>query len=241
MVWRVFSSVRRQSRVCQDAVLTAVGTTLGACFRVRNRRKIDSLIAKAGGFRCRIVGSVIVRVPGWTCEFRFVDPVYAWVCAAKKMSEREVLKFRYEPRFNELGQRLYGTSVACGEIMRRACARVERKINWNDSELPRGPALFGISWDGGNASKRRSYTPILISVGNTDSASPDTCVCVGYLPVLPPGMKDSDLRRMIVQKCIGEIIHIINDSEANGFTCTLHADECVHTHSNRICIFKTLF
>ena len=90
---------------------------------------------------------------------------------------------------------------------------------------PRGPALFGISWDGGNASKRRSYTPILISVANTDSASPDTCVCVGYLPKLPPGVtkkKDSDVRRELVQKCIGAIIKVINASAAAGFTCTVH-------------------
>ena len=146
--------------------------------------------------------------------------------AAKKMSEKEPLFFDFEPRFNNLGQRLYGTSVPCGEVMRLACERVNGKKIWH-SGIKRGPALFGISWDGGNASKRRAYTPILISVGNSDSASPDTCVCVGYLPALPTFIKDNDVRRLLVQKCIGEIIKVVNASADNGFTCTLHNDKWV--------------
>ena len=91
-----------------------------------------------------------------------------------------------------------------------------------DIKLPRGPALFGISWDGGAASKRRSYTPIIVSCGNTDSASCDTCQCIGYMPVIR-GDTDSDVRRILVQRCIGAVVKVINDSAESGFTCTLHA------------------
>ena len=88
-----------------------------------------------------------------------------------------------------------------------------------DSTLKRGPALFGISWDGGQASKRRSYTPIIISVGNTDSASSDTCFCIGYLPTL--GSSDADARRILVQRCIGSILEVVDMSSERGFTCIL--------------------
>ena len=91
-----------------------------------------------------------------------------------------------------------------------------------DANLKRGPALFGLSWDGGQASKRRSYTPIIVSVGNTDSASSDTCFCIGYLPTLDNS--DSEVRRVLVQRCIGSILEVLDDNSERGFTCIL-ADE----------------
>ena len=96
-----------------------------------------------------------------------------------------------------------------------------------DKDLPRGPALVGVSWDGGAASKRRSYTPILLSVANTDSASSDTVKCIGYLPTIPSANADSDARRRLVQRCIGAIVKVINASAANGFMCVLHNKEGV--------------
>ena len=88
----------------------------------------------------------------------------------------------------------------------------------------RGPAIFGISWDGGQASKRRSYTPIIVSVGNTDSASSATCACIGYMPTLPdtlPNSVKSDCRRKLVQHCIGAILKVVNECAERGFTCML--------------------
>ena len=87
--------------------------------------------------------------------------------------------------------------------------------------MQRGPALFGISWDGGQASKRRSYTPIIVSVGNTDSASRDTCFCIGYLPTLKSDT-DSDVRRVLVQRSIGAILKVLDDSALRGFTCLIY-------------------
>ena len=96
-----------------------------------------------------------------------------------------------------------------------------------DAALKRGPALFGISWDGGQASRRRSYTPIIISVGNTDSASSDTCFCIGYLPTV--NSAHSDVRRVLVQRCIGSILKVLDDNSERGFTCIL-ADEQGREH-----------
>ena len=91
------------------------------------------------------------------------------------------------------------------------------------STMKRGPALFGLSWDAGQASKRRSYTPIIVSVGNTDSASKDTCFCIGYLPSVG-GHSDSDTRRVLVQRCIGAILKVLDTNSDRGFTCLI-ADE----------------
>ena len=93
-----------------------------------------------------------------------------------------------------------------------------------DARLKRGPALFGLSWDGGQASKRRSYTPILVSVGNTDSASSDTCFCIGYLPTQCGSDSHADKRRVLVQRCIGAILQVLDTIAERGFTCVL-ADE----------------
>jgi len=93
-----------------------------------------------------------------------------------------------------------------------------------DNNLPRGPALFGLSWDGGVASKRRSYTPIIVSVGNTDSTSCETCICIGYLPQLPDGT-DSDVRRLLVQRCISAITKVLDDHAKKGFTCILQGTD----------------
>ena len=99
-----------------------------------------------------------------------------------------------------------------------------------DARLKRGPALFGISWDAGQASKRRSYTPIIVSVGNTDSTSSDTCFCIGYLPTM--GRADADARRALVQRCIGSILKVVNMISERGFTCILADGKekgCEHT------------
>ena len=88
--------------------------------------------------------------------------------------------------------------------------------------MPRGPALLGLSWDGGQASKRRSYTPILVSVANTDSASSTTCHCIGYLPKCTT-VVSSDVKRVLVQRCIGAILKVVNSCATRGFTCRLHA------------------
>ena len=93
--------------------------------------------------------------------------------------------------------------------------------------IPVGPALFGLSWDAGNASRRRSYTPILISVGNTDYSGLHTYKCVAYMPklLLSEEMLKTDLgkraRHELVQQCITAIVKVIEQAGAKGFKCTL--------------------
>jgi hypothetical protein len=112
-------------------------------------------------------------------------------------------------------QRLYGGSVAHGEIMRKAC-----------SNVPTEPALIGLSLDYGQASKRRSYCPITLSVGNTDSRCMDACECIGYLPELELGAEENTVAARAVkhdlrQACVGAIIAVIEASAEHGFYCML--------------------
>ena len=94
-----------------------------------------------------------------------------------------------------------------------------------------GPALFGLSWDAGNASKRRSYTPILISVGNTDYAGLDGCICIGFMPQLQLSDKQrsspegKQALHELKQACAGAIIDIIESAGKTGFKCFLSNQE----------------
>ena len=175
--------------------------------------------------------------------FTFIDPVFAWSTCADKLSGEHNLYFKYKAlKHPTSGDLLYGSSVQNGMIMKKACERLPRfglvskrhvslLTNITTSHrtpLPTGPALFGISWDAANATKRRSYTPILISVGNTDYCGLNSCVCIGYLPLLPLSAGDESkdegklARHELVQGCIGAIIDVIEDCAQRGFKCMLN-------------------
>ena len=63
-------------------------------------------------------------------EFTFVDPLYAWANIAAELSRTVPLHFKYEPMYSPgTHQRLYGTSVKCGEVMRKASERVARYVS----------------------------------------------------------------------------------------------------------------
>jgi len=96
------------------------------------------------------------------------------------------------------------------------------------SPIPAGAALFGLSWDAGLASRRRSYTPIIISVGNTDYSGMNACSCIAYLPELPLSKKiaatgeGKRARHELVQACAGAIIDVLESHAQNGFRSVLH-------------------
>ena len=131
-MWRVFCSVRRQTRVCQSAVLRAVRPVLNHEDKKRwplDRRQLDVLVGKAGGFNCRVMRTVKIEIKGGPVEFAFLDPVYAWCSTAFCCSREMPLHFRYVARVDPAtNQRLFGTTVQCGEIMRKACERVKSRL-----------------------------------------------------------------------------------------------------------------
>ena len=150
-------------------------------------------------------------------RFTFIDPVFAWtLCAQKLVKLNHELHFKFKPLFHPTtGQRLFGASVVHGEIMRKACS---------NCPLGAGPALIGLSYDGGQASRRRSYTPIIVSVGNTDYCGLEACVCVAYMPKLPKHVSkkhQNDALHKLTQTCIGAIVDVVESCGQNGFVCSL--------------------
>lgn len=133
-MWRLFCSVRTETRVCQTAVLRAVRPMLDPLLLPKwpkDRRALDRMIEKLGGFRSRIMRAVKIDMTDFgldTLEFTFVDPVYAWATAALRVSRSLPLYFEFCPLHDpETHERLYGTSVKCGEVMKKSCARVQSR------------------------------------------------------------------------------------------------------------------
>ena len=107
--------------------------------------------------------------------FRFVDPVWAWICAAQRQPPREMhwVPKRMTPP-EDSRDFYYGGGVQFGEAFASACGT-----------CPTGtfPMLIKLHWDGAHAHGMHS-TPICIGVGNTNSESADTKYCIGYMPTL---------------------------------------------------------
>lgn len=231
-MWRVLNALNRTSKTTQSAVLLACQRMLPRSQRhlwPRSRQAVDTKIKKeCGSFFPQVVHSVAIDLShhglpelAQPIQFKFVDPIFAWACCARRLSQPvDLLHFKFISHTHPTsGERLYGGSVAHGEIMRVACSRV-----------PTEPALIGLSLDFGQASKRRSYAPIILSVGNTDSRIMDACTCISYLPDLALGAdlgKAAAQRAMhdLRQACMGAIIKVIEASGEHGFHCLLGGHE----------------
>ena len=135
-MWRLFCAVRKQTRVCQSAVLRAVRPALSPACLPRwpvDRRQLDRFISKAGGFHSRVLRKVLIDMTDQktdSLEFTFVDPLYAWAHIADTLSRTVPLHFQYAPVYSPgTRQQLYGSSVKCGEVMRKSCERVARYVS----------------------------------------------------------------------------------------------------------------
>ena len=231
----MLDAVVDQSKVTQSKVLRAVLPMLSYQEQKswpKSRNQIDVAITKTvGNFYARVTRRVRIdlhhigldglRKP---IEFVFIDPLFAWAACAEQLSHDYTLYFEHQSlRHPVTGEQMYGASVKNGTIMEEACKRVPTR-----SSVRTGPALLGLSWDAGNASRRRSYTPIVISVGNTDYSGLQACSCVAYLPELPlsSGEMSTPLgkqaRHELVQACAAAIIDVIDECAQDGFLCTLN-------------------
>ena len=91
-MWRLFSSVRTETRVCQSAVLRAVRPMVDPLLVSRwptDRRALDRMIDKLGGFNSRIMRDVHIDMKDVgldVVKFTFVDPIYAWAATALRVS-----------------------------------------------------------------------------------------------------------------------------------------------------------
>lgn len=135
-MWRVLFAVRTAAKTVQSAVLSACRRMLPPRQRhlwPNSRAQIDNKIRKSlGSFHARILRQVHIDlsqhgVPevATPISFSFMDPIYAWAFCAHRVSAFEKLHFAYiAHKHPSTGERLYGASVAHGDVMRRACRKV---------------------------------------------------------------------------------------------------------------------
>ena len=242
---RVLNAVLALPKTTQTKVLQAVLPMLSPQERKlwpRSRSQVDDKIVQTvGNFHSRVmrhvsidlshIGLAGLRKP---IDFTFIDPIFAWTVCANQVSHEHTLHFTHQPLHHPVtGERMYGASVKHGTIMEEACKRVPVR-----ADVRTGPALFGLSWDAGQATRRRSYTPIVISVANTDYSGLLSCKCIAYLPHLPLSSaemstdKGKRARHELVQTCAKSIIKIIDGCARDGFLCTLNTgfvlSVCIH-------------
>ena len=129
-MWQVLQAVQYQSKVTQDKVLQAVRPLLSAKGRrewPKTRLQIDNRINKTvGSFYPRVTRHADINLNRWNIvglekpvRFTFIDPIFAWVRCANKLSHQHHLHFKYEElRHPDTGELLYGSSVANGLIMK---------------------------------------------------------------------------------------------------------------------------
>ena len=108
-------------------------------------------------------------------EFKFSDPVWAWVRAAYKQPASEMQWVPKVQCTRGLENHVcYGGGLQFGEAFAEACR-----------SCPEGtrPMLISLHWDGSHAYGLHA-TPICVGVGNTNSVSSSTQYCIGYMPVI---------------------------------------------------------
>ena len=211
---------------CRDIFVTPQMKTRFASSVRQLRGKTLSI---AGDFPSLVLHSVTVdlsnfQIPGISqVQFRFVNPLWAWVTAANDMLDAgHVMHFVPKAMYHEItNQMLYGAGVAFGE-----------KMQWAASHTPPGgkPALFAISFDGAESGvSNRNMYPVCVGVMNFDGAEPLANGLVGYIPALdvPKVFKKKHsktylrARNHVFQTCIGVILDEIENVARDGFTAHL--------------------
>ena len=129
-LWRLLQAVHLESKVTQTNVLKAVKPLLPSSARKdwpSSRKHMDDAIQrKMGSISSRITRRVVIDLDELTepIVFEFIDPVFAWANCAYKLSEKHEMHWKYKPLVHPVtGERLFGASVANGDIMREACRR----------------------------------------------------------------------------------------------------------------------
>ena len=154
-----------------------------------------------------------------TITFRFLNPIWAWLMAAQRFPPEDLQWLPYVQRHPVSGERLYGGGVQFGKAFSHAY-----------KSCPRGtyPMLFNLHWDGTNA-HGVWCTPIAVGNANINGQSTAAHVCIAYLPSLS-GMGRQftktklakKVKHYILQKCIGEILSVLEEGASRGVRCTVN-------------------
>ena len=230
--WKIFLEIHRHSTIAIDSSLQAVKKVFvpEACEKQKFPISKRALLAKMDSARMfwpQIRHTYVVdlsrfKLPSGTTslEFKFVDPVWAWIIAARRQHPLEMhWKPFMQSRFNEK----FGGGIQHGKWFQRAC-----------SSLPPGayPMCIGLHWDGTSAFGLSS-SPVCICVGNTNSCDRSAQYCLGYMPHTPdesrPEFKRTtratEVKYFIRQKCATAILRILEEAAKRGVVCTLPNQE----------------
>ena len=238
--WTFFLGIHTQSRVAIDAALQSAkktfliedrkffGTKRGVLGALRKLPPFWNVVTHRMQFNLDEFG-----MPDKKITFRFLNPIWAWLLAARRQTPGSLLWNPYKQIDRATGERVYGGGVQYGNAFNAAC-----------QSCPVGTYPMGISlhWDGTNANGMYC-TPIAIGVANINSASASTRTCIGYMPKLS-GMgrrfestqKARDIRHYIRQKCIQAILSVLEQGARSGVRCTLRSSDgsfvafcrCIH-------------
>ena len=237
--WRIFSSVYEERTVIIDRVLKTTRVVyvrakeMKKKFPISVRSLRETVLKEVGDFAEHVRHEIQIdlssfQLPGDVKEvtFSFVNPLWAWITAANDMVDSgHTMHFEPKSMFHETTQeRLYGAGVSFGDKLKFAASRTP----------PGGkPALFGISFDGGDSGvSNRSVYPICVSVLNCDGADPLSCGLVGFLPVIdvPINFKKKNkkfllARAHVTQRCIGAVLDEIENVSRHGFTAIVGGEK----------------
>ena len=231
--WRVFTSVYQERVGIINRVLHAtrdvfVRGKLQQRFPICVRQMHKQAVEAAGDFISHIMHEIEVDISNFDLpdnvqpfvKFHFVNPLWAWIQAANEMvAAGYTMLFKPQVMLNHTGERLYGAGVQFGDALKWACVRTPRG---------RKPALFGISFDGGDSGvSNRSVYPICVSALNFNGSNPIQCGLVGFLPNIevPASAKDSEtfraVRAHVLQECIGVVLDELENMVGGGFTARI--------------------
>lgn len=223
--WTFFLGIHTQSRVAIDAALQSAkktfliedrkffGTKRGVLGALRKLPPFWNVVTHRMQFNLDEFG-----MPDKKITFRFLNPIWAWLLAARRQNPESLLWSPYKQINRFTGERVYGGGVQYGRAFNAAC-----------QSCPAGtyPMGIGLHWDGTNANGL-GCTPIAIAVDNINSASASTRTCIGYMPSLT-GMgkkfanteKARTIKFHIRQKCIAAVLAVLEEGARRGVRCTL--------------------
>ena len=188
-----------------------------------SRRALIDKIGKLRDFWVNVLHTTTVdvakfKLPSGTksVEFKFINPVWAWLMAARR---QDPLALHWRPVARRHGVPLYGGGIQFGEFFKTACRG-----------LPRQTSVMAVAlhWDGTSA-HRVSSSPICIGVGNTNTSDSSAQFCIGYMPHVPDETNrqwrdttaSTTVKHYIRQRCARAILSVLEEAATRGVRCRL--------------------
>ncbi len=234
--WRLFLSLHTLSRVAIDSALKVVKNMYVPQEEKKehpiSRRQLFEVINKLQPFWPHVMHTHKIDVsrfnlPSGTkeIEFKFIDPIWAWILAARR---QHPLELHWKPVSQRRGMEMYGGGIQYGKFFKEACSGIPPNCY---------PMCMGLHWDGTGA-RGISSEPICIAVGNSNSCKSDTQFCIGYMPHVPDEKKPewssdkvaTEVKFFIRQECASVILRVMEEGARRGVRCRLlnqHNDDVV--------------